>query len=158
MPFLVDYTLAMGDNSTISRQSMKTSSAVDLSVKTEYDICHKMQPSSSIPNVTLHTVHPPENPGSIILTIPEAVSTSNAVCTVARGLLDCTWRTITWLTSLCCLVTKWSSSSSMLSNDCSRRDTWLMSDTLPAAAAVGVGAWFLDNSMASRCVLNKLFD
>ena len=33
MPFLVDYTLAMGDNSTLSRQSMKTSSAVDLSVK-----------------------------------------------------------------------------------------------------------------------------
>ena len=100
------------------------------------------------------------NPGSTILTIPEAVSTSSAVCTVTRGLLDCAWRTIAWPTSLCCLVTKWSLSSSMLSNDCSRRDTWLMSNTLlaAAAAAVGVGAWFLDNSMASRCVFNKLFD
>ena len=35
----------MGDNSTLSRQSMKKSSAVDFSVKIEYDICHKMQPS-----------------------------------------------------------------------------------------------------------------
>ena len=33
-----NYTLAMGDNSTLSRQSMKKSSAVDLSVKIEYDI------------------------------------------------------------------------------------------------------------------------
>ena len=40
-----DYILAMEDNSTLSRQSMRKSSAVDLSVKIEYDIFHKMQPS-----------------------------------------------------------------------------------------------------------------
>ena len=84
--------------------------------------------------------------------IPEAVSTSNAVCAVARGLETWARRTTNWA-SFCCLVTKWSLSSSMLSNDCSSKDTWPMSDTLPGAEEVG--AWFLDSSMASRCVLKK---
>ena len=37
--------------------------------------------------------------------IPEAVSTSNAVCAVARGLETWARRTINWA-SFCCLVTK----------------------------------------------------
>lgn len=33
-----------------------------------------------------------------------------------------------------------------------------MFDILLVVVVVGVGVWFLDNSMVSRCVLNKLFD
>ena len=54
--------------------------------------------------------------------IPEAVSTSTAVCTVTRGLADCPCLTTT-CESPCCLVTTRSLSSSILSSDCSSSET-----------------------------------
>ena len=38
----------MGDNSTLSRQSMKTSSTVDLSVKIEYDTMYLPQDAALV--------------------------------------------------------------------------------------------------------------